>query len=97
MCFAKCFYFVVVISNEPFYKFSIPIKSEEYEPDSSNGLSCNLIFTYTSKYPDEAPVIEIEEAENFEANYELELLNHLQEQVLFCISYTLYITEIMVY
>lgn len=65
---------------EPFHKFSIPIKSEEYESEEDNGLACELVFTYTAKYPDESPVIEIQ-GENFEASYVKVLLEYLNEQV----------------
>lgn len=64
-----------LLSTEPQYKFSIPIKTEEYEPDSENDLSCDLVITYTSKYPEESPIIEIENPENFEKDYETNLLN----------------------
>ncbi|KAJ8968596.1 hypothetical protein NQ317_004412 [Molorchus minor] len=59
-----------VQSKVPQYKFSIPIKTEEYEPDTENGLSCDLVITYTPKYPEEAPIIQIENPENFEDDYE---------------------------
>lgn len=70
-----------LLSAEPQYKFSIPIKTEEYEPDSENGLSCDLVITYTSKYPEESPIIEIENPENFEEDYETNLLTYLDEQI----------------
>lgn len=70
-----------LLSTEPQYKFSIPIKTEEYEPDSENGLSCDLVVTYTSKYPEESPIIEIENPENFEEDYETNLLDYLDEQI----------------
>lgn len=73
--------FLLVLSTEPFHKFSIPAKTEEFEPDTDNGLKCNLVFTYTSKYPDVIPNIDIEETENFNEGYEKDLLNHLLEQV----------------
>lgn len=72
----------LVISSEPFYKFSIPIKSEEYDTETESGLTCNLTFTYTAKYPEETPVIEIENSVNVDQNHEVELLHHLEEQVL---------------
>lgn len=72
-----------IISVEPYHKFSIPIKTEEYEPDTDtdSGLSCDLVITYTPKYPEEAPIIEIENAENFDDDYESGLLRYLDEQV----------------
>ncbi|XP_018580248.1 RWD domain-containing protein 1 [Anoplophora glabripennis] len=69
-----------LMSTEPHYKFSIPIKTEEHEPDSENGLSCDLVITYTSKYPEESPIIEIENSENFE-DYETNFLKYLDEQI----------------
>lgn len=67
-----------IIEKEPFHKFSIPIKSEGF--DDGEGLACQLIFTYTAKYPDELPVIEIEE-DNFDDEAVMdELLAHLSEQ-----------------
>lgn len=66
---------------EPHYKFSIPIKSEEYDPEiENNGLACNLVFTYTPKYPEEAPIMEIQDTENFQEGYETQLLDYLKEQ-----------------
>lgn len=70
---------VKVLDKEP-YKFKIPIKSEEFETETNNGIGCNLVFTYTSKYPDELPQIEIEDAENFLEHYEKELLLDLDTQ-----------------
>nr|XP_023024266.1 RWD domain-containing protein 1 [Leptinotarsa decemlineata] len=70
-----------ILSADPPYRFSIPIKTEEYEPDSETGLSCNLVITYTPKYPEEAPIIEIENSENFEEHYEQKILDYLMEQV----------------
>lgn len=58
----------------------MPIKTEEYE-ESGDGLACRLVFTYTSKYPEEPLIIEIEDQENFEENDEDELKLHLEEQM----------------
>ena len=72
----------LVLATEPLHKFSVPIKSEEYDPEIENtGLSCDLVFTYTPKYPEESPEISIENSENFEDPYETELLDFLREQV----------------
>ncbi|XP_014213752.1 RWD domain-containing protein 1 [Copidosoma floridanum] len=70
-----------VLEVEPFHKFSIVIKSEEYEPDTDNGLSCRLEVTYTAKYPDEPPIVSIEEEENFEDGLVEKLMEHLSEQI----------------
>lgn len=70
-----------IISTEPYYKFSIPIKTEEFETDSDNGLCCDLVITYSPRYPEEAPTIEIENPENFEEDYEKGLLKYLGGQI----------------
>ncbi|KAG6800806.1 RWD domain-containing protein 1 isoform X1 [Apis mellifera caucasica] len=70
-----------VLATEPFYTFSIPIKTEEYESGTENGLSCCLQFTYTEKYPDEPLLISIEEPENFEEESSEKLKKHLIEQM----------------
>lgn len=70
-----------VLETEPFHRFAVPIKTEEYEAESDDGLSCRLVFTYTSKYPEVPLVIEIEDQENFEESDEEELKSHLQEQM----------------
>ncbi|XP_017787303.1 PREDICTED: RWD domain-containing protein 1 [Nicrophorus vespilloides] len=71
-----------IISSSPVHKFSIPIKSEEFDSETEDGgLMCNLVFTYTPKYPEEAPEIEVEDTVNFENDFESGLIEHLKEQV----------------
>ncbi|XP_035728149.1 RWD domain-containing protein 1-like [Vespa mandarinia] len=70
-----------ILSTEPFYSFAIPIKTEEYEAETDNGLSCRLEFTYTSKYPDEPLVVSIQDPENFENGSGEKLKEHLVEQM----------------
>ncbi|XP_076302721.1 RWD domain-containing protein 1-like [Lasioglossum baleicum] len=70
-----------IVATEPFYIFVIPIKTEEYEPGTGNGLSCSLEFTYTEKYPDEPLLISIEDHENFEDGSHENLKKHLTEQM----------------
>lgn len=65
----------------PYHKFVLEIKSEEYEPESNNGLSCKLEFTYTPKYPEEPLLVRIDEPENFEDGDEAKLMAHLAEQM----------------
>ncbi|XP_038222889.1 RWD domain-containing protein 1 [Zerene cesonia] len=68
-----------ILQVAPFHKFSIPIKSESY--DDGDGLACELVFTYTSKYPEELPVVEVSNEENFDDVVDKnELLEHLVEQ-----------------
>lgn len=77
--------FHLVLQIEPFHKFQIPIATEEYNADaaedSEKGLTCKLVFTYTATYPDEAPLVEIEDAENFEDTFEKQLLEHLRQTI----------------
>lgn len=71
----------IVLDREP-HKFSINISTEDYDADmESNGLGCKLVFTYTEKYPDAAPLVEIEDPINFEDEYEEQLLDHVKETV----------------
>lgn len=71
---------MIVLQNEPYHKFSIPIKSESF--DDGDGLACHLVFTYTSKYPEDLPTVEVSNEENFDdAVDKNELLKHLLEQV----------------
>ncbi|XP_046392623.1 RWD domain-containing protein 1 [Ischnura elegans] len=69
-----------ILSTEPNYKFKIPIKSEEYEPDSENGLACSLKFSYTPTYPETVPELEILDRVNFEEDDEQLLSQHIMEQ-----------------
>ncbi|XP_045766103.1 RWD domain-containing protein 1 [Maniola jurtina] len=68
-----------ILQTKPMHKFSIPIKSEGY--DDGEGLACELVFTYTPKYPEELPVLEINTDESFDEIVDKnELYNHLMEQ-----------------
>lgn len=72
---------ILVLGSSPHHKFIISIKSEEYEPDTDNGLTCKLKFSYTAKYPEEAPEVEICDSENFEEEDESLLKEHIIQQV----------------
>lgn len=70
-----------MLSTSP-HKFGIQISTEEYDAETeSNGLACQLVFSYTEKYPDTEPLVEIENAINFEDEYEEKLLEHIKESV----------------
>ncbi|XP_055315979.1 uncharacterized protein LOC129575860 [Sitodiplosis mosellana] len=72
---------IEVLSRDP-YKFKITISSEGYNVETkSNGLSCQLVFTYTEKYPDASPEVEIENAVNFKDDYNEKLLKHIKETI----------------
>lgn len=53
-----------MIETEPRISFKIAISTEEFQ-ETQDGLSCELVFTFPLKYPDEAPLLEIEN-DNFE-------------------------------
>lgn len=74
-------HYSLVLETEPFHQFAVPIKSEEYEPDSGDGLACRLEFTYTAKYPDEPLIVSIEDEENFEEGDAAKLMEYLKEQI----------------
>lgn len=70
-----------MLSTGP-HKFGIQISTEDYDAETeSNGLACQLVFTYTEKYPDTAPIVEIENPVNFEDDFEEKLLKHIAETV----------------
>uniref|UniRef100_A0A1B0CKR5 RWD domain-containing protein n=1 Tax=Lutzomyia longipalpis TaxID=7200 RepID=A0A1B0CKR5_LUTLO len=71
-----------ILATEPYHRFKLPIATEEYNADTQeNGLRCDLIFTYTEKYPDTAPLVEIEDPINFLDDYEKRLVEHIEETV----------------
>lgn len=58
-----------MLEREPRIIFKIGICTEDFQ-ETQDGLSCDLVFTFPMKYPDEAPIIAIEED-----NFEDEMLN----------------------
>lgn len=77
-----------VLESEPLHRFKLPIATTDYgaEPTEEGqevmeGLCCKLVFTYTERYPDTAPTVEIEDPENFRDGYEEGLLEHIQETI----------------
>lgn len=56
--------FCKVVETEPRINFKIAISTEEFN-ETQDGLSCELVFTLPMKYPDEPPLIEIDN-DNFE-------------------------------
>uniref|UniRef100_A0A1L8DCU4 RWD domain-containing protein n=1 Tax=Nyssomyia neivai TaxID=330878 RepID=A0A1L8DCU4_9DIPT len=71
-----------VLATEPYHRFKLPIATEEYNAETQeNGLWCELIFTFTEKYPDTAPLVEIENPINFLQTYENLLVAHIEDTV----------------
>lgn len=74
----SCFSSFSVLTSDPYHKFRLPIATEGFEEsDAEEGLKCYLVFTYSEKYPDTAPIVEIEDPENFSGNCESQLLAHI--------------------
>ncbi|XP_063706956.1 RWD domain-containing protein 1 [Culicoides brevitarsis] len=72
-----------ILETEPFHKFGIPIATEEFNTeDQTEGLACKLIFTYTSRYPDEGPLVDVEDPINFEDEIlDERLVEHINEVI----------------
>lgn len=66
-----------VISVVPLHEFTIPVRADTGEDDEC--LSCTLKFTYTPKYPEEPPEIEVQDENNFDEGPRL--TEHLEEVV----------------
>lgn len=82
ICFNLKIRFIPVLGTEPYYQFEIPIKSDEFDSDKHDiALSCCLKFEYVEKYPDEPPIVEIEDVVGFEEE-ENELKEYLTQQVI---------------
>ena len=73
----------LVLTTEPLYSFVVPIKSDDYLEGTETGLFCRLKFEYTPLYPEEIPIILVEDVENLEPQDEEELTEHLQQQVIY--------------
>ena len=76
--------YYLVLEENPYHVFTMPIKTEGFEEESEDGLFILLKVTYTAKYPEELPLIELEECVNID-EYDLRshLMEHLTEQVIF--------------
>lgn len=70
-----------ILTTEPLYSFTIPIKSEDYE-EGATGLSFLLTFEYTPTYPEEVPIIDVEDIENLDESNLNELKEFLEQQAL---------------
>ena len=69
-----------IIEREPFPRFSIKLTTEDYEENEVK-LTCQIEFLFKSKYPDEAPRLEITEfGDDFEDDYKAQLEKMLNEE-----------------
>lgn len=69
-----------ILTEEPFHVFVIPVKSDNYDDETEAGLSCRLKFEYTPSYPEELPIVDIEETVRLEEDHKEQLRQHLHEQ-----------------
>ena len=62
----------------------MPVKTEEYSDEEPNsGLYVLLKFTFPKKYPDEIPILEIEEEDNLEEEgVKQEFMDFMKGQVI---------------
>ena len=91
-----------MISDSPLHKFSITAQSSNYEENGGDvpedqvycgGACLKLQFEYTSKYPEEPPIMEIIEPDNIDEEEDIpKLEEHLKEQV-----YNYYLLMILLY
>jgi len=63
------------------HRFTIPIKTDDYETDEADGIFVLLKFTFTPTYPSEAPLVEFEETENIEDEHLDELKEEIKKQI----------------
>ncbi|KAK2710849.1 RWD domain-containing protein 1-like [Artemia franciscana] len=49
----------IVVEDSPFYKFKIRLCASSTDLEFSTDPTCFLIFTYTKKYPEEPPLVDI--------------------------------------
>ena len=69
-----------IIEREPFPRFTIKLTTDDYEENEVK-LTCQIEFQFKSKYPDEAPRLEITEfGDDFEDDYKAQLEKLLNEE-----------------
>ncbi|CAM1295570.1 RWDD1 (predicted) [Pycnogonum litorale] len=69
-----------ILQTEPYHQILIDL-TPEASNDEDNIVSVTLKFTYIEKYPDELPVMEIEDSTNLDDEEHENLLTILEEQV----------------
>jgi len=71
-----------VLDSDPRHVFTMPIKTEDFDEDGEDGVFFLLKFSFTPKYPEELPILEIDEEINLD-DHELRapLMDHLKEQM----------------
>ncbi|CAB4056328.1 RWD domain-containing protein 1 [Lepeophtheirus salmonis] len=61
--------------------FTLPVKTVDYDEDLGVGRYVLLKFTHTPKYPDELPLLEVEESENLTDELLEEMINFVKSQM----------------
>jgi len=70
------------ILGESPHRFTIPVKTEDYDDDSTDdGRFVLLKFTFTPEYPSEAPLVEVEESDNIDDEHLDELQQEISSQI----------------
>lgn len=72
-------FLILVLDEEDRRKFKINVCTDEYR-ESNDGLTCDLVFEYKQKYPDEPPGLEIED-ENFERDVRVKLMDAIKQTI----------------
>jgi len=82
-----------LLKKEPLASLAFDLKTPDYDSDPFNGAKVRLVFTYTPKYPDEAPEFSIESSVNVTDESELSefILNIANENLGMPMLYTVVI------
>jgi len=67
-----------ILSTSPFHVFEMTAASQSTRDDVENA-SCVLQFTYTSRYPDEAPLMDVKSVDNIDESYSTEILDLMKQ------------------
>jgi len=67
-----------ILSTRPFHVFEMTVASQSNRDDVENA-SCVLQFTYTARYPDEAPLMDVKSVENIDESYSTEILDLMKQ------------------
>ncbi|CAF0786257.1 unnamed protein product [Brachionus calyciflorus] len=71
---------VEVLETDPFHSLRFTLKSDNYDEDPDNEARIVIVFKFTTKYPEEAPKVKIEETEN--TSNESEIIEFLKVQAM---------------
>jgi hypothetical protein len=69
---------LLVLSTEPYASFELTVSSQTTREDIETA-SCTLQFTYTPRYPDEPPTMDVKEVVNIDDEYSSEILDLMKQ------------------